>query len=168
MISLSTARKMVEEARGEEIPFVYTDLTLCEWVREGVISRMKVDNGNTLFPDIVTTEILTALKLKENYNLKEIAEARKCLEFESGNPNQITEAEIIRFINCSKLFTDKKLTTKLSLKKIESLDKIKELIDDLFREQKHLRVVEDYLKEFLKSEKKLQNLKNRQKANYIS
>ncbi len=168
MISLSSARHQVEEVIGEEIPFVYSDLTLRDWARKGVISRIKVENGNALYPDIVTTEILTALKLKEKYGLSEIAEARKCLELESGHPNQITEEEIIRFVNCKKLFSDKKLVTKLSLNNIESLDKIKELIDDLIQESKHLEVVGDYLKEFLNSEKELKNMQAKKQNAYIS
>ena len=135
MISLNNAAKMVEEVRGKEIPLVYKDLTLHDWVREGVISRMKVDNGDVLYPDIVTSEILTVLKLKGKYSLAEIAEARKCLEFEGGQFNQITEEEMIRFINCSKLFIDKKVVTKLTLGQMESLAKIKELIDDLLKEK---------------------------------
>ena len=57
MISLSSARKLVEEVRGEEIPYIYTTLTLRDWSRKGVISRLKVKNGSALYPDIVTPEI---------------------------------------------------------------------------------------------------------------
>src|SRR6056297_1740479 len=168
MISLSSARHLVEEVIEEEIPLVYTDLTLRDWAREGVISRIKVENGNALYPDIVTTEILTALKLKGKYKLSEIAEARRCLELEGGHPDQITEEEIIRYINCKKLLNDKKLVTKLSLDNIESLTKIKELIDDLIEESKHLEVVGDYLKEFLNSEKELKKMKDKKHKAFIS
>ena len=168
MISLSSARHLVEEVIGEEIPLVYTDLTLRDWAREGVISRIKVENGNALYPDIVTTEILTALKLKGKYKITEIAEARKCLELESGHPNQITEEEIVRFVNCKKLLSDKKLVTKLSLNNIESLDRIKELIDDLVQESKHLEVVGEYLKEFLQAERELKNIQVKKQKAYIS
>ena len=168
MISLKSAVKQVEDVRGEELPLVYTDLTLRDWAREGIISHMKVEKGNALYPDIITTEILTALKLKEDYSLEEIVEARKCLELEGGHTNQITEEELIRFINCSKLFVDKKLATKLSLDSIQSLDKIKELIDDLVKEREHLEVVEDYLKEFLRAEKKIKQLKESRENEYVS
>jgi DNA-binding transcriptional MerR regulator len=168
MISLSSARHLVEEVIGEEITLVYTDLTLRDWAREGVISRIKVENGNALYPDIITTEILTTLKLKEKYKLSKIAEARKCLELESGHHNQITEEEIVRFVNCKKLLNDKKLVTKLSINKIESLDRIKELIDDLVNESKHLEVVGEYLKEFLQAEKDLKNMKAKKQKSYIS
>lgn len=168
MISLSSARNLVEEVIGNEIPLVYTDLTLRDWARKGVISRIKVENGNALYPDIVTTEILTALKLKEKYKLSDIAEARKCLELEGGHPNQITEEEIVRFVNCRKLLNDKKLTTKLSIDKIESLDKIKELIDDLLQETKRLEVVGKYLKEFLNSERELKRVRDKKQNAYIS
>lgn len=168
MISLSSARHLVEEVIGKEIPVVYTELTLREWAREGVISRIKVKNGNALYPDIVTTEILTALKLKGKYKLSEIAEARKCLELEGGHPNQITEEEIIRFINCRKLLNDKKLVTKLSLNHIESLAKIKELVDDLIEESKHLEVVGEYLKGFLNSQKELKKADAQKQKAYIS
>ena len=168
MISLKSAVKQVEDVRGEELPLVYTDLTLRDWAREGIISRIKIEKGNALYPDIITTEILTALKLKEDYSLEEIAEARKCLELEGGHTNQITEEELIRFINCSKLFVDKKLATKLTLDHIQSLDKIKELIDDLVKERKHLEVVEDYLKEFLRAEKKIKQLKESKEREYVS
>ena len=168
MISLKSAVKQVEDVRGEELPLVYTDLTLRDWARKGIISHMKVEKGNALYPDIITTEILTALKLKEDYRLEEIVEARKCLELEGGHSNQITEEELIRFINCSKLFVDKKLATKLSLDSIQSLDKIKELIDDLVKEREHLEVVEDYLKEFLRAEKKIKQLKESRENEYVS
>lgn len=168
MISLDGARRLVEEVRGEEIPLVYTDLRLRDWSRMGVISRVKVKNGSALYPEIVTTEILTALKLKNKYKLSEIAEARKCLELEGSHPHQITEEELIRYVNCSKLFNDKKLVTMLSLKQIESLNKIKELIDDLVKEKKHLEVVGDYLREFLESDKELKKLKNNKKENFVS
>ena len=168
MISLSSARNLVEEVRGEEMPIVYTDLTLHDWVREGVISHMKVENGNALYPDIVATEILTALRLKENYSLAEIAEARKCLEFEGGHLNQITEEEIIRYVNCSKLFSDKKLVTKLTINRIDSLDIIKGLVDDLLQEKKHLEVVGDYLREFLKAERDLKKAEKAKKREYAS
>ena len=168
MISLSNARNLVEEVRGEKIPLVYTDLTLRDWAREGVISHMKVENGTALYPDIVTIEILTAINLKEEYSLSKIAEARKCLELEGGELNQITEAELMRFINCSKLFNDKKLVTKLTLNHIESLAKIKELIDDLVREKEHLEVVGDYLSEFLQAEKEINNFKENKKRKHVS
>ncbi|MFP4020801.1 MAG: hypothetical protein ACLFUK_04270 [Halanaerobium sp.] len=168
MISLNTAKNLVEEVRGEEIPLVYTELTLRDWAREGVISHMKVENGNALYPDIVATEILTAINLKEKYSLSKIAEARKCLELEGGNPNQITEEELMRFINCSKLFNDKKLVTKLAINHIESLDKIKELIDALIREKEHLEVVGDYLSEFLQAEKEIKNVKENRQSKFVS
>jgi hypothetical protein len=168
MISLISARNLVEEVIGKELHLVYTDLTLRDWAREGIISRIKVEAGNALYPDIVTTEILTALKLKEKYRLSDIAEARKCLEFEGGHLNQITEEEIIRFINCSKLFNDKKLVTKLTLNRIKSLGKIKKLIDDLLKEKKHLELVEDYLTEFIKAEKELKKVKASKKKNFVS
>ncbi len=168
MISLDSARKLVKEVRGEEFPLVYTDLTLRDWSRQGVISRVEIKDGSALYPDIVTTEILTALRLKRKYRLSEIAEARKCLELESGDPHQITEEEITRFINCSKLFNDKQLVTKLSLSRIDSLAKIKELINDLLEEKKHLEVVGDYLKEFLQAEKELKQLRKNNKLNYVS
>lgn len=168
MISLGSAVKLVEEVRGEELPLIYTDLTLRDWSREGIISRMKVEKGNALYPDIITTEILTTLKLKEDYSLDKIAEARKCLELEGGHTNQITEEELIRFINCSKLFVDKKLATKLTLDHIKSLDKIKELIDDLLKEKKHLEVVEAYLKEFLAAEKRIKKFKESKEREYVS
>ncbi|RCW52150.1 hypothetical protein [Halanaerobium kushneri] len=168
MISLTMARKLVEEARGEEMPLIYTDLRLRDWSREGVISRVKIKNGSALYPDIVTTEILTTLRLKRKYKLSEIAEARKCLELEGSHPHQITEEELIRFVNCSKLFNDKKLVTKLSLSRIESLDKIRELIDDLLQEKKHLEVVGDYLKEFLQAEKELKIIRARQNEEVVS
>ena len=168
MISLSSARKLVEEVRGEEIPYIYTTLTLRDWSRKGVISRLKVKNGSALYPDIVTPEILTAFRLKEKYSLSEIAEARKCLELEGGQLNKITEEELIRFINCSKLFNDKKLVTKLAINRIESLDKIKELIDDLYNEKKHLEVVGDYLREFLEANNDLKSIEKRKEINLVS
>ena len=168
MISLDGARRLVEEIRGDEIPPIYTELRLRDWSRKGVISRVKIKNGSALYPEIVTTEILTALKLKDKYKITEIAEARKCLELEGGHPHQITEEELIRFVNCSKLFNDKKLVTKLSLSRIESLAKIKELIDDLLEEKKHLEVVGDYLKVFLESEKELKELRENKRENFVS
>jgi len=168
MISLSSAQNLVEMARGEELPAVYTDLTLHDWIRKGVISHMKVENGNAFYPDIVAAEILTALRLKEDYSLEQIAEARKCLELEGGKLNQITEDEIVRYINCSKLFNDKKLVTKLTINRIESIDKIKELVDDLLKEKNHLEVVGDYLKEFLKADRELKEVRKRKKNIYAS
>lgn len=168
MISLSSARKLVKEIRGEDMSLIYTDLILRDWAREGVISHIQIKDGRALYPDIITAEILTAIRLKDDYSLAEIAEARRCLELEGGNPNQITEAELIRFINCQKLLNDKKLVTKLSLKNIESLDKIRELVDDLLKESKHLEIVGDYLKEFLKAEKKLESIKENRKKAFIS
>ncbi len=168
MISLSRAKNLVEEVRGEEMPLIYTNITLHDWIRAGVISRMQVDNGKALYPDIITTEILTALRLKEKYSLSEIAEARECLELDGGLPNQITQEDLTRFINCSKIFNDKKLATKLSLKNIESLDTIKRLIDDLLKEKNHLEVVEDYLSEFLKAEKEIKKAKNRKEMRFVS
>jgi hypothetical protein len=106
---------------------------------------VKIKNGSVLYPEIVTAEILTALKLKDKYKIPEIAEARKCLDF-----------------------NDKKLVTKLSLSRIESLAKIKELIDDLLQEKKHLEVVGDYLKVFLESEKELKELRENKRENFVS
>jgi hypothetical protein len=168
MISLDGARRLVEEIRGDEIPPIYTELRLRDWSRKGVISRVKIKNGSALYPEIVIAEILTALKLKDKYKIPEIAEARKCLELEGSHPHQITEEELIRFVNCSKLFNDKKLVTKLSLSRIESLAKIKELIDDLLQEKKHLEVVGDYLKVFLESEKELKELRENKRENFVS
>lgn len=75
MISLSSARNLVEEVIGEELPVIYMDLTLQDWIRKGVISRIKVDSGIALYPDIVSAEILTAIILREKYSLEEIASA---------------------------------------------------------------------------------------------
>lgn len=155
MISLSNARSLVEEIVDGISPMVYSELTLRDWARKGVISHLKVEDGKALYPDIITSEILTVLKLKRKYKISEIAKARKCLEFDGGDINQITEKDIMRFINTSKLFLDKKLVTKLSINQIESLDKIKKLIDDLVREKDHLEVLEDYLKEFIKADKEI-------------
>ena len=166
MISLSSARNLVEEVIGEELPVIYMDLTLQDWIRKGVISRIKVDSGTALYPDIVSAEILTAIILREKYSLEEIASARRCLELEGSHPNQITEEDIIRFINCSKLLVDKKLVAKLSLNNIDSLEKIKELIDDLVKEKQHLEVVGDYLSEFLKAGKRLRKVKKNK--DYVS
>lgn len=163
MISLNSARSLVREVKGEELSLMYTDLTLRDWARQGIISRMEVEAGKAMYPDIVAAEILTALNLKSDYKLSEIAEARKCLELEGGHQNQITEADLIRFINCSKLFNDKKLVTKLTVSKIDSLETIKELIDDLLAEKQHLEIVGSYLKEFLKAEKKLKEVKAKSK-----
>ena len=168
MISLSNARNLVEEVRGEEIPLVYNDLTLRDWAREGIISHMKVNDQDALYPDIVAVEILTAINLKEKYSLSKIAEARRSLELEGGELNQITEAELMRFINCRKLFNDKKLVTKMTINHINSLDKIKELIDNLHREKEHLEVVEDYLREFLQAEKEISNIKENDRRMVIS
>ncbi len=168
MISLSSAQNLVEKVRGEELPAVYTDLTLHDWIRKGVISHMKVENGSAFYPDIIAAEILTALRLKEKYSLEQIAEARKCLELEGGKLNQITEDEIVRFINCSKLFSDKKLVTKLTINRIDSLDTIKELVDDLLQEKNHLEVVGDYLREFMKAEKELKKEERKKQIEYVS
>lgn len=163
MISLNSARSLVREVKGEDLSLLYTDLTLRDWARRGIISHMQVEAGKAMYPDIVTVEILTAINLKADYKLSEIAEARKCLELEGGHPNQITEAELIRFVNYSKLFNDKKLVTKLTVPKIDSLEKIKELIDDLLAEKKHLEIVGSYLKEFLKAEQQLKEIKAKRK-----
>jgi len=139
-----------------------------DWAREGIISHMKVNDGDALYPDIVAAEILTAINLKEKYSLSKIAEARRSLELEGGELNQITEAELMRFINCRKLFNDKKLVTKMTINHINSLDKIKELIDNLHREKEHLEVVEDYLREFLQAEKEISNIKENDRRMVIS
>lgn len=166
MISLNAARSLVEEVIDRDLPVIYMDLTLQEWTRKGVISRIKVESGAALYPDIVAAEIITALSLRGKYSLEEIAAARRCLELEGSQPYQINEEEIIRFINCSKLLVDKKLVTKLSLKNIESLEKIKELIDDLVKEKQHLEVVGDYLSEFLRADRELRTVKKNK--DYVS
>lgn len=168
MISLKTAIKIVEEIRGEEMPFVYTTLTIQEWARKGVISRIKVDNGNARYPEIITAEILVAFRLKNKYNLEKIAEARNYLELEGGKNNQINEKDLIRFVNCSKLFNDKKLVSKLTLNHINSLDTIKEIIDGLVEERERLEIVEDYLKEFLQANREIKEYKNIKNSSYVS
>lgn len=169
MISLSNARHLVEEVKGENL--VYTDLTLSDWAKKGIISNMKVNNGNYLYPDIVAIEILTAINLKEKYNLSKIAKARSCLELEGDEYsefNKITEAKLMKFINCKKLVNDKKLVTELAISQIEFRDKIKELRDDMHKEKEYLEVVEDYLKEFLQAEKEINNVKENRKRKNIS
>lgn len=166
MISLKEVIALVGETRGEEMPFVYSSLTIQEWTRKGVISRVKVNNGNVFYPDIVSAEILTAFELKTNYSLKEIAEARNYLELEDKKMGEITEKNLIKFINCSKLFNDKKLVIKQNLNDVDSLDKVKKIIDDLLQERKRLEVVEAYINEFIAAVKEIKDVKNRKAKNY--
>lgn len=168
MISLKRAIKLVEEIRGKEAPFVYTILTIQEWARKGVVSKIKVNNGKTLYPEIIITEILVAFRLKNDYSLEKIAEARKYLELDGGEINKINEKDLIRFVNCSKLFNDKKLVTKLTLNHINSLDSIKEVVDGLVHERQKLEAIEDYLKEFIQADKEIKEYQEIKKSSYVS
>lgn len=168
MISLTEAKMLAEKVGKKEFPEVYSDFTLHEWSRRGVISHLEVKDGKTFYPDIVTEEIIIALRLKNKYSLSEIADARRCLELEGNHSKQITEEELVRFVNCSKLFNDRKLFLKFKIKQLDSLTEIKELIDGLLEEKRHLEVTEAYLREYFQVKKELKEFEKRKSLNYIS
>ena len=159
MISLAEARKEVIDICGEEFPCVYTTLTLREWSNKNVISRLKVENGEVNYPNIVIAEILTAVRLKKKYKLEEIADARSYLNLKCSLNDNISSSDLIRFINLKKTFTDKKNVTKKAINVINSTKKIRKLADKLYYENKKLQIISDYLDEFLQAKKEVNNHK---------
>ena len=158
MISLSKARKAVREICGDEFPWVYTIMTLRKWSNKKVISRIEVEDGKAAYPDIVIAEILTAIRLKKSYKLDEIAEARNCLDLDCGLHEDISKKDLIRFINLKRTFSDKRMTAKSTMKQIDSTEKIRELSDELAYEDKKLKIISDYLDEFLKAKKEVKRI----------
>jgi hypothetical protein len=159
MISLNDARKEVMDICGSEFPHVYTTLTLRDWSNKNVISRLKVENGKANYPDIVVAEILTAIRLKKKYTLEEIAEARSYLNLKCSLNDNLSSSDLVRFVNLQKTFSDKKNVTKKAINEITSTKKIRELADKLYYENKKLKIISDYLDEFLKAKREVQNSK---------
>lgn len=159
MISLNNARKEVMDICGDEFPHVYTTLTLRDWSNKNVISRLKVENGKANYPDIVVAEILTAVRLKKKYKLEEIAKARSYLNLKCSLDDKLSNSDLVRFVNLQKTFSDKKNVTKKAINEITSTKKIRELADKLYYEDKKLQIISDYLDEFLKAKREIQNSK---------
>ncbi len=159
MISLDDARKEVMDICGDEFPHVYTTLTLRDWSNKNVISRLKVENGRANYPDIVVAEILTAVRLKKKYKLEEIAKARSYLNLKCSLNDNLSNSDLVRFVNLQKTFNDKKNVTKKAINEITSTKKIRELADKLYYEDKKLQIISDYLDEFLKAKREVQNSK---------
>jgi len=157
MISLSKARRAVREICGDDFPWVYTTMTLRNWSNKKVISRIKVKNGKAAYPDIVIAEILTAIRLKKSYKLDEIAEARNYLDLDCGLYDNVSTKDLIRFINLKRTFSDKRMTAKSTMKQINSTEKIRQLSDELAYEDKKLKIISDYLDEFLKAKREVKN-----------
>jgi DNA-binding transcriptional MerR regulator len=68
---------------------MHSTSTLKEWSEKGVISRPEEKNNRNLYPDIVTIEILAAIRLMNKYSLEEIAKARSYFNFENKTPYHI-------------------------------------------------------------------------------
>ncbi|TDO94669.1 hypothetical protein DFR79_10243 [Halanaerobium saccharolyticum] len=155
MISLSQARKMVMEIGGDDFPSVYTTLTLQDWANQNIISRLKVKNGKTGYPEIIVAEILTVLRLKNKYKLKEIAEAKCYLDLDCTLEAPLSPVELIKFINFKKTFRDKQIVINNSLEKIDCTQKVRVLADRLAEENKKLNIVSDYLDQFMEAKKEV-------------
>lgn len=157
MISLADARKEVINIYGEELP--YTILTLREWSNKNVISPMEVKDGRAHCPDIVVVEILTAVRLKQKYNLEEIAEARKHLNLKCRLNENLSSSDLAALMNYKKNFIEKRNVIKNTINKISSIRELCKLADELNHENQILQMISDYLDEFLKTKREVQNNK---------
>lgn len=157
MISLSKAQDIVAELCPDFVSFVCTDLVLTEWANKGVISGIELRDGIALYPKIIVIEILTAVKLKKtyNYSLKEIAESRKYLNLNNKNLFETEENNFVNLINLKKIYNDKKVVLKNALGKIDSIIKMKNIIDELYQENKKLEIMTNYCLECSKAKKEV-------------
>ncbi len=63
MMSLKEARMKAIEICGEESSYEYTELSLRTWSDKGVISHENIKKYKRGYPDIILTEIITAIRL---------------------------------------------------------------------------------------------------------
>ena len=158
MFSLHDAQKKAIEICGDEFPFVYTELTLRIWSNNGIISRITEKNGEVICPDMIIIEILTAISLKRDYELGEIAEARNYLDLKGNIDDKVSAQSLIRFINRQIIFLERKSFTKYSIEKINSTKKIRDFVEQLFLENKKIEIINKYFSEFLRAKKETKNM----------
>lgn len=161
MVSLIEAQNVVAELRPDFISYVCTDFMLTEWANQGVISRIEIRDDVALYPKIIVIEILTAvsLKTKYNYRIKEIAETRKYLNLGIEDIDWSDENNILNFINLERVYNDKRAAIKKAIERINSIEKIKKLIDELYQENKKLEIMANYCFEFFEAKKEIQKNK---------
>jgi hypothetical protein len=159
MITLNEAQNVVAKLCPDFISFVCNDLVLTEWANKGVISGMEIRDENALYPKIIVMEILTAINLKKqyNYNLQEIAEARKYLNLNKKIMAGAEENNLLNLINLKRVYNDKKIVIKKVIERINSIEKIKNIIDDLYQENEKLERMVNYCFECFKAKKEIQN-----------
>lgn len=121
---------------------------------------MKVKGNKALYPDILPIEILTATRLKKKYTIEEIAKARSYFNFEKKSPYEITKNSLLTFINSKKLFKDHQFVTRITAKKVESTSTIKKMVNELENKKRELKLLEDYISEFIKAKKDLNQKEN--------
>lgn len=147
MITLNEIQKVVQEICDDEFSSLCTKSTLRDWSNKGVISRIKVENGQDAYPEITIIEALTAIKLKNDYKLEEIIKAKNYLELKCNIHDKISNQSLVRYINFQKVFDDKKNVTKQALKKINDINKMWLLTNQLYLENKDKEIITDYFEE---------------------
>lgn len=158
MFFLNEVQKKVVEIYGDEFPSFFTKSTLRLWSKKGVISRIKVKDGKAVYPDITIIEALTAIKLKNNYKLEEIIQARNYLELKSNIDDNVSTQSIIRFLNIQKVFIDKKIITKQAIEISNEIKKIQNFNEQLHLENKKKEIISDYFDEFLRAKREVENI----------
>lgn len=157
IISLTEAQNILLDLSSDFSSFISNDFVLTEWTNKGVISKKVIQDGIYLYPDIIIIEILTALNLKREYDykLREIAEARKYLNLGQKNIKERAENKLLNFINLERTHHDKKVVIKKAIQKMNSIKAIKNIIDDLYEENKKLEIMADYSLESFKARRKI-------------
>lgn len=158
MINLNEVQKIVEEICGDEFSSLCTKSTLRDWSNKGVISRIKQKDGQEAYPEITIIEALTAIKLKNDYKLKEIIKARHYLELKCNIQDKVSTQSLVKFINFQKVFDDKKNVTKQALKNIKNIKKMWLLTNQLYLENKNKEIITAYFEEFSRAKKEVKNL----------
>lgn len=161
MISLTKTQNMVVDLYPDSISFISNDLILTEWINKGVISGIESEAEAALYPDIIVIEIITALNLKKeyDYSLRKIAEARKYLNLDKENMAESEKNNILNFINLKKIYNDKKIVIKKTFHKINSIETMKNMINELYQENNKLKIIADYSFEFFQASRKVKKTK---------
>lgn len=160
VISLSKVESMIVDLCPDFISFTSTEFVLTEWVNKGVVSEIEIRDKVALYPEIIVIEILTVLNLKKeyNYSLLKIAKAKKFLNLSLENMDCTEAPNLLNFINLKRIHNDKKVVIKKAIQKMNSIEAIKNIIDELNEENKKLKMMADYSLEFFKAKKEVQKI----------
>lgn len=160
MLSLKEAREKVINVIGEGKTPAHT--TLRSWANKGVISGVvEGDNKGAIYKNSLPAEIITAIELKKDFNLKEIANMRNLLfkeiEFDDLTAYEAAEEYVRLAWNVES--ENKLKNIKEKINNGISAKETKKIIEKFEKDQELRKKKGEYLKVYIISKQKLNEFK---------